>query len=354
MLNWLNRQKYSTTAPAAAYPQPSLADWRNREKSAINQNTTPGPDRVTRGKRKLKYLELFSIAIVISLIVGVDLYIFGINKRLSALESEFVEVKAWAFPASLLEGKYASLNARVRALTESFNDLDVKIASVASQQQAFTVAAGAAGDETMAVTEAETASETTGDVAVAVTDADIPSEAPAAGIAQPPAGSVPESAETTGMVRRADAETPAAADAPIESQPVAVISESAGATPLLLNSEEERPTEETLVEASSEAPAVPVTSIPATDASPPQESGKEGPWVINLLSDPNEKLAERFTARARDHGVPVEQNRTEVKGRVYWRVQITGFETASEAQTHAEVVKEKLRLKDVWIFKHRG
>jgi hypothetical protein len=35
-------------------------------------------------------------------------------------------------------------------------------------------------------------------------------------------------------------------------------------------------------------------------------------------------------------------------------VQITGFETWSEARTHAEEVKEKLNLNDVWIFKQQG
>src|SRR5512147_584143 len=105
MLNWLNRQKSYTTATAAAYPQPSLANWRNREKTDSTRNTTSRPAPETRRNRRLKYLELFALAAVISLIVGVDLYIFGINKRLSALESEFVEVKGWAFPASLLEGK---------------------------------------------------------------------------------------------------------------------------------------------------------------------------------------------------------------------------------------------------------
>ena len=76
--------------------------------------------------------------------------------------------------------------------------------------------------------------------------------------------------------------------------------------------------------------------------------------MINLLSDPNKALAERFAARARDRGVPVEENRSEVKGRVFWRVQITGFGTMSEARAHAEEVKTKLRLKDVWIFKQQG
>jgi hypothetical protein len=370
MLNWLNRQKSYTTAAAAAYPQPSLANWRNREKTDRTRNTTPEPAPETRRNRRLKYLELFALAAVISLIVGVDLYIFGINKRLSALESEFVEVKGWAFPASLLEGKYASLNARVRALTESFNGLDVKLATVASQQQALTVATGAVGDEAMAVTET-----------------DIPSEAPAAGIAQAPADIAPESAEATGMVSRVDEETPAAELTPVESPPVVIPGESAGDDTVAPNLMEETPVEERPVEGSTSVesepvtmpggstddatvalnsveekpdeafkgePAVPVVPAPATDAALAQGSGKEGTWVINLLSDPNEAAVGQFAARARDRGVPVEQNRAEVKGRVFWRVQLTGFATAKEAQIHAEAVKEKLRLKDVWIFKYRG
>ena len=76
--------------------------------------------------------------------------------------------------------------------------------------------------------------------------------------------------------------------------------------------------------------------------------------MINLLSDPNKALAERFADSARDHGVPVEQNRNEVKGRVFWRVQITGFATMSEALSHAEEVKARLGLKNVWVFKEQG
>jgi hypothetical protein len=74
MLSWLDRQKSSATASTVAYPQPSLADWRNREKPGSSRSTASAPRR-----SRLKSLELFSIAVVIALIVGVDLYIFGIN-----------------------------------------------------------------------------------------------------------------------------------------------------------------------------------------------------------------------------------------------------------------------------------
>jgi len=333
MANWLNRQKSSTAAPAAAHPQPSLADWRNREKAGGNRKASLAPDQLIRRSRRLKALEVFSIAVVISLIIGVDLYIFGINKRLSALESEFVEVKGWAFPASLLEGKYASLNARMRALTEAYSSLDAKLTSVASQQQPVSFEARAAEDE-----------------AVTITEADIPTEAPAAGTtAQPPAEIAPASEKTGGRVSRSDEEAPTTAPTPIDSRPVIAPGKSVTDSTLALHSTEERP-----VEASREEPVLPTTPATVTGANPPQAGTNGGRWVINLLSDPNEALADRFAAKARDHGVSVEQNRTEVKGRVFWRVQITGFGTASEAQAHAEEIKTKLHLKDVWIFKEQG
>jgi len=329
MLSWLNRKMSSTTGPSTAHPRPPLEDWRNRDKADLSRSSPPGPDRPPHRRRKLKALEIFSLAAVISLIIGVDIYIFGINKRLNTLENEFAEVKTWAFPASLLEGKYASLNARVRALTESFSGLDARLTSLATQQQPVTVETRAADHEAMMAT-----------------DADIPTEAPAAGIAPPPARTMPASTETAGLVKRADEEIPAMVFTPVETQPVVQHGESTGDARLALHSVDDIP-----IEASSGEPATPAS---ATEANPPKTSRREGRWVINLLSDPNKALAERFAASARDRGVPVEENRSEVKGRVFWRVQITGFGTMSEARAHAEEVKTKLRLKDVWIFKEQG
>ena len=329
MLSWLNRKKSSTTAPATTHPKPPLTDWRNREHAGFSRNTPPGPERLPHHRRKLKALEVFSLAAVISLIIGVDIYIFGINKRLNMLESEFVEVKAWAFPASLLEGKYASLNARLRALTESFSGLDARLTSLAAHRPPVSV-------ETRAADHA----------AIVATVADIPSEAPAAGIALPPARIAPAATVTADRVRRMEEDTPATELTPVESQPVVQHGKSTGDARLALHSMDEIP-----MEASREEPTIPAT---AADVNPPQTNPKEGRWVINLLSDPNKALAERFAASARDRGVPVEENRSEVKGRVFWRVQITGFGTMSEARAHAEEVKTKLRLKDVWIFKEQG
>jgi hypothetical protein len=82
-----------------------------------------------------------------------------------------------------------------------------------------------------------------------------------------------------------------------------------------------------------------------------QDAEKHGPWVINLLSSPNKSDADRFADKARKQGVPVEQSSVTLKGREYFRVQLTGFLTEKQAGESAGPVKEKLRLKDVWIFK---
>jgi hypothetical protein len=78
---------------------------------------------------------------------------------------------------------------------------------------------------------------------------------------------------------------------------------------------------------------------------------KRGPWVINLLSSPKKSDADRFADKARKQGIPVEQSSITLKGREYFRVQLTGFLTEKQAGESAGPVKEMLRLKDVWIFK---
>ena len=76
-----------------------------------------------------------------------------------------------------------------------------------------------------------------------------------------------------------------------------------------------------------------------------------GPWVINLTSSQDKAAVERFVARARTKGITAELVKAEVKGRDFWRAQLTGFASRNAARTYAEPVRKKLRLKDVWIFR---
>lgn len=76
---------------------------------------------------------------------------------------------------------------------------------------------------------------------------------------------------------------------------------------------------------------------------------KEGAWVINLASLSSKVDADRLVKKTQSKDIETEQQQVTVKGKQYWRVQITGFSTAAEARENSVAVKEKLGLKDVWI-----
>lgn len=90
----------------------------------------------------------------------------------------------------------------------------------------------------------------------------------------------------------------------------------------------------------------------ALDEQDPAESGHKGPWFINLASLPSKADADRFTARARSRDIDAEYRSATVNGKQVWRVQITGFPTAYDAKSHANPVREKLGLEEVWISKN--
>ena len=58
-----------------------------------------------------------------------------------------------------------------------------------------------------------------------------------------------------------------------------------------------------------------------------------------------------MTGKALSRGIQTEQQKATVKGKQYWRVQITGFPTADDAKTYAVTAKKQLGLNDTWIMK---
>lgn len=89
-----------------------------------------------------------------------------------------------------------------------------------------------------------------------------------------------------------------------------------------------------------------------SEATPPVDKpAKKGPWVINLMSLYDQAAADRFAQRAKSMGIPVEQNRTLVKGKPVWRLQVSGFDSRDQASAYGDANKTKLSLKNVWIFK---
>jgi len=108
-------------------------------------------------------------------------------------------------------------------------------------------------------------------------------------------------------------------------------------------------------ETTSAAMSVEPAGVPGQDAAAvyvdSQDTEKRGPWVINLLSSPKKSDADRFADYARKKGIAVEQTTVILKGRDFFRVQLTGFLTEKQAEESALPVKDQLGLKDVWIFK---
>jgi len=121
--------------------------------------------------------------------------------------------------------------------------------------------------------------------------------------------------------------------------------EAAAAPSAGLSSEEE--TTADLIVEPAELPGQDVAAVYADS----QDAEKRGPWVVNLLSSPRKSDADRFADKARKQGIPVEQVTIRLKGREFFRVQLTGFLTQKQAEESARPVKDKLGLKDVWIFK---
>ncbi len=104
-------------------------------------------------------------------------------------------------------------------------------------------------------------------------------------------------------------------------------------------------------------PATVVTKGPDEAADQGVISGEQGltvaddrgAWVINLASLTSKDAADRFAVSAQSKGIQTELTRVTVKGKEYWRIQLTNFPTAKEARSYAGSVKEKLGLKDIWI-----
>jgi hypothetical protein len=90
---------------------------------------------------------------------------------------------------------------------------------------------------------------------------------------------------------------------------------------------------------------------PVADVVPAVSPDKNGPWVINLVSTSSKADADRLVKKALSRDIQTQQQQITVKGTQYWRVQIIGFSTQEQAYAYADIAKEKLGLKAVWIMK---
>ena len=246
------------------------------------------------------FLGLIALVLTGCIIIFAYMVISGINNRLIKLESlasqhtgELAEVRTWAFPASMLEGKFKTLNTRMQALANAFTALEDKLTSVMSQQQAVTTAAMVA------------------------------------------------------METRAGVQTSTGkSSAVIRKEPAG----HAGDTGPVEDAREEAGTDEVkLASVAIREPAAKGTQQAVSEGVP--EARDAGPWVINLLSSRRKVDTERLAVKARSLDIPVEQTREIVKGKAYWRLQVTGFSTLKEARSYASTLEGKLGVNDFWFLK---
>ena len=153
--------------------------------------------------------------------------------------------------------------------------------------------------------------------------------------------------QTPPAADQADAETSAVIPPP-QASVDAPIRAPAAATPSTDSATNGQSGAPTLAAATSKVATL-ESEKPVNVEPPTPSAAKQGPWVINIASSQDKADANRLAEKARSSDFQTELQQVTVKGRQYWRVQITGFATKEEARATSGSVKEALGLKDVWI-----
>ena len=291
------------------------------------------------GHRPL-YLGLLSLILAICIITGGYVYTASIDSRISTLETlterqsdQLSEMQNRVFSASLQEGRYASLNARMGALGDAFAHLEDKLTLLIPESTNIagsgpTARAGTLQPILIAPTGPETAAPSN------------PAEA---------AGNE-KRVTASGKVGTRDS-------AAVESSTEPDVAGTTGTSHVTSAVVQAAAANTTQPEESAEAPAVPAKTGAASASTAPENSPAPpraaGPWTINLLSSPDRAYVEQFAARARAKDFNVVVSEAEVKGRQYWRLQIPGFDSSAAAKAQAEPVKQALGIEDVWILKKK-
>lgn len=74
-----------------------------------------------------------------------------------------------------------------------------------------------------------------------------------------------------------------------------------------------------------------------------------GPWVVNLMSLNDRKVAQQQQARFSRKGVDTVIVPAKVKGKQWYRVRVVGFKTRKQAKKYADSVQTRLSLAGTWV-----
>lgn len=301
-------KKESTLQPAAT----------NKNASYNNQ-----ADRKSSQSSPSFYTGLFTLFITSLVLLGAYYYVSSTSNRLNTLETvsrshtnELAEVQTQAFSSRLQDGKFASLNARIQALTKAFHSVETYITQTLSQDPVIIATA---------------TTEHVKEPPVAPHD----DQKPAIGAPKPQAGPGEKAVAP-----------PASIEAAPKAAPQAALSNTSRNKPDKTGTavkQEPLPAPKTVA-----APVVQAVATPARIAEP--VIVRTGPWVINFLSSTDKAYIDKAIADTQSKDFDLVVKSATVKGRQYWRLQAPGFGSMAEAKTAAEPIKEQLKIKNVWIF----
>jgi len=323
--------------------------------SSIDQSET-----ATRQSSRSFYTGLGLLFIASLVLLGAYYYLSTINKRLDALETvtrshtnELAEVQAQAFSSRLQDGRYASLNARMKALTDAFQSFEKRMTEVLPREPlVVTALTPELPGKPPAITR-ETKKpviETTKRTRPVAKQTAAPLPAP---VARTPTviadQQVVEDTSTAALQKYPLIESLPVA--PAAAVPLQTGQESAPAATIVDEPVETGATAMPAVEPEPQQASTPAATPAATPSRVTDVIPDTGPWVINLLSSRDKAYVSKAMADAQSVGVDVVVTSASVKGKQYWRLQIPGFKSMAEAKSAATPVKEKLKIKEVWIFK---
>jgi len=92
-------------------------------------------------------------------------------------------------------------------------------------------------------------------------------------------------------------------------------------------------------------------STPVKSAKPASAAPKVEGWVINLTSVSSAESAKQEIERLNKLGIEATSVRSEARGKIWYRIRVTGFATLEEAEAESALLSEKLGIKDIWVGK---
>jgi hypothetical protein len=326
------------------------------EKESVDYHDQP-ESTTGKGSRSF-YAVLLTLFIVSLVLLGAYYSVSSINKRVNALEAltrshteKIAEIETQAFSSRLQDGRYASLNARMKALTDAFQSFEKRMTETLTPAISASPPEAAGELPVTARATVKPPADTIQPIAAPVgTVTQAPLAVAQAPVATPDPPLVEEKKPPSSLQKTPLSETrpatPSKTGAP-RATPVTVPAETnidkavgTGTPPMPAPEEAEPPAATPVAAPVTKPPRVADPVITAT-----------GPWVINLLSSTDKAYVNKAMADAQSKGVDVVVTSANVKGKQYWRLQIPGFRSMAAAKRAAVPVKEKLSIQDVWIFK---